>query len=270
MAEVQQEVSGSVDSLSHMIDDGQIEKPNLMAFNAWQQWRSRAGRRPTVQRDGVRITQRDEANLWRQTMAANYGDDWQIELEAGNADDDVAAGDEDDEDLRVQAEPAEVPLQVSPAGEVLNPGATARAATARTASPGSGIGTATPGILETPRRQVTQEGLASPGGSWKSADPGTPNTLTGIVGRMYDPTVESLDVYQNRLQRQVRALESIGSPMDAARVDLLLIKASILSVAPAESKLKYLKQEYAVCLLEEETPEICLRVLALEQMLADT
>ena len=270
MAEVQQEVSGSVDSLSHMIDDGQIEKPNLMAFNAWQQWRSRAGRRPTVQRDGVRITQRDEANLWRQTMAANYGDDWQIELEAGNADDDVAAGDEDDEDLRVQAEPAEVPLQVSPAGEVLHPGATARAATARTASPGSGIGTATPGILETPRRQVTQEGLASPGGSWKSADPGTPSTITGIVGRMYDPTVESLDVYQNRLQRQVRALESIGSPMDAARVDLLLIKASILSVAPAESKLKYLKQEYAVCLLEEETPEICLRVLALEQMLADT
>ena len=105
MAEVQQEVSGSVDTLAHLIDDGQIEKPNLMAFNAWQQWRSRAGRRPTVQRDGVRMTQRNEANLWRQTMAANYGDDWQIELEAGNVDDDVAAGDEDDEDAVSEADP---------------------------------------------------------------------------------------------------------------------------------------------------------------------
>ena len=257
MAAVQQEVSASVDSLAHLIDDGQIEKPPLMAFNAWQQWRSRAGRRPTIQRDGVRMTQRNEANLWKQTMAANYGDDWQIELEAGNDDDDIAAGEEDDADLQVDE--AEPPLQARPAGEVLNPGATARAA-----SPGSGLGTATPRASETPRKQVTQEGLASPVGSWKSSDPGTPNTLIGMVGRAYDPTAESLDVYQNRLQRQVRALESIGSPMDAMRVDLLLIKAKIVSLAPVDGPLKYLKQEYAVSLLEEQTPEMCLRVLALE------
>ena len=48
-------------------------------------------------------------------MAANYGDDWQIELEAGNDDDDVAAGEEDDADL--QADEAEPPLQARPAGD---------------------------------------------------------------------------------------------------------------------------------------------------------
>ena len=109
MAAAQQEVSGSLEKLALLIDDGQIEKPNLMAFNPWQQWRSRAGRRPTMQRDGVRMTQRNEANLWKQTMAANYGDDWQIELETGSDDDDVAAGEEDDADL--QADEAEPPLQ---------------------------------------------------------------------------------------------------------------------------------------------------------------
>ena len=158
----QQEVSGSYDTLAHMIDAIEIERPRLMTYNQWQTWRSREGRRPTIQRDGVGMPQRAEALLWKRTMAAHYGEDWQIELETGAASTETSAGEVHDPDLEGADAPEGPPLQARPAGEVLNPGAAARAG-----SPGSGLGSTTG--LNTPRRQRTRDGQATPTGSCSSA-----------------------------------------------------------------------------------------------------
>ena len=178
----QQEVSGSYDTLAHMIDAGEIERPRLMTYNQWQTWRSRDGRRPTVQRDGVGMPQRAEALLWKQTMLAQYGEDWQVELETGAGSSENPAGEAHDPDLEGAAAPEVPPLQARPAGEVLNPGAAARAG-----SPGSGVGSTTG--LTTPRRQSTRDGQATPTGSWSSASPGTQTTLTTLINKAYDPAV---------------------------------------------------------------------------------
>ena len=148
------EVSGSDDLLCHMIDSGEVEALGLVDFNQWQSWRSDVGRRPMKKRDGFGTTAKQEAALWRATMAANHGEDWMVDLAALNAP--VSAGEE--EDVPVDA-PASS-LQASTTGEFLNP----RAA-ARSANPGSGV--------YAPRRSSASGEPPGTPGSWKSDVPGT-------------------------------------------------------------------------------------------------
>ena len=112
------EVSGTDELLSHMIDAGEIEQPDLMTFNQWQTWRSGPGRRPNKRVDGASSLQASESALWRATMAANYGDEWVTDLAVKEVGPDVS----EDEGEEHPAEPVEPVLQARPAGEVLHPG----------------------------------------------------------------------------------------------------------------------------------------------------
>ena len=63
-----------------MIQQGEIEQPELMGFNRWEQWRRDRGRRPLIRIDGEVTTSRQEAELWRETMLHFYGENWQVDL----------------------------------------------------------------------------------------------------------------------------------------------------------------------------------------------
>ncbi len=76
------QVSGSDKALLDAIRDGDIERPLLMRWNAWQVWRRGDGMRPTVARDGAATTSLQESTLWKAVMNELYGDDWSITLAA--------------------------------------------------------------------------------------------------------------------------------------------------------------------------------------------
>ena len=68
------EVSKTTRTLMQEILDQKVAKPELMGFNAWQKWRKEVGKRPTRAEDGKSTTSREEAALWRRTMASLYGE----------------------------------------------------------------------------------------------------------------------------------------------------------------------------------------------------
>ena len=112
----------------HTEVSGSDEQLCQVGYNACQVWRSGAGRRPTRRVDGVFATPKQEAMLWRATMAANHGEDWMVDLAAQSVE--GLEADEEEEEATASEAPS---LQASTTGELLHPGAAAR-----TASPGSG------------------------------------------------------------------------------------------------------------------------------------
>ena len=80
------EVSGSTQSLATRItkfgegEDGFIPIPELMDFNSWQRWRTQFGKRPTKARDGYFTNPRQVSLLWRSTMLAVHGPEWEADL----------------------------------------------------------------------------------------------------------------------------------------------------------------------------------------------
>ena len=95
-----------------------------------------------------------------------------------------------------------------------------------------------------------------------------------MVNRMFDPEKESLQVHENRLRRQALALETIGVPMPASALDVLLIKARIISEAPSgrADRLKLFKREYAIGLLEDDpanAEDNAVRSKAFEELLSE-
>ena len=85
--ESEREVSGTEESLADAISAQTVPKPPLMPFNDWQKWRRDEGKRPRRPVDESTTSSRFEAALWRKTMAALYGDEWQVDLAAGEAED---------------------------------------------------------------------------------------------------------------------------------------------------------------------------------------
>ena len=81
-----QQVSGSDKTLLVAIRDGEIPRPELMRWNAWQQWRRGVGMRPTTLRDGNTTTNTEESALWKSIMLELYGTEWPLML-ASNLDD---------------------------------------------------------------------------------------------------------------------------------------------------------------------------------------
>ena len=92
-ADAAREVSETDRTLMQEILDRKVAKPELMGFNAWQKWRKEVGRRPTRAEDGRSTTPREEADLWRRTMASLYGESWREDLALSEADEEVAAED---------------------------------------------------------------------------------------------------------------------------------------------------------------------------------
>ena len=74
------QVSGSDKTLIDAIRDGEVPQPILMSWNAWQAWRSRAGRMPRQATDGYTVSRAQEVALWKAVMNELYGEDWSIQL----------------------------------------------------------------------------------------------------------------------------------------------------------------------------------------------
>ena len=58
--------------------------------------------------------------------------------------------------------------------------------------------------------------------SWSSQSPGTPNTLSQLMFREYDPEKEVLERFHSRIRRQAAALAAVGEPLAEGTVLMLL------------------------------------------------
>ena len=77
-----QQVVGTDKTLLRCIQDGDLPRPDLMRWNAWQRWRREIGRRPTQSRDGYTTSAAEESALWKAVMLELYGSEWALELAA--------------------------------------------------------------------------------------------------------------------------------------------------------------------------------------------
>ena len=103
------QVAGSESTLNDAIANGDVPRPSLMDWNAWQSWRAAEGRRPKMRRDGYSISNTDEANLWALVMFTLYGNEWQQQLALRDSalDDNDEDEDGDHEALDTAADAAE-------------------------------------------------------------------------------------------------------------------------------------------------------------------
>ena len=91
MAEILKQVTGSDKDLIDAIRDGDVERPELMAWNTWQKWRNKpGGSRPTTARDGGRTSNQLEVTIWRAVMRDLYGEQWERDLERLRVFDEIA------------------------------------------------------------------------------------------------------------------------------------------------------------------------------------
>ena len=244
------QVSGSDKSLLDAIRDGDIGRPALMRWNAWQQWRRGDGMRPTVARDGVTTTSVQESTLWKAVMNELYGDEWSVTLAAEEgAGQGPAAPLHPLEPGPVPAEGAEQPQQSIEPSTVPAEDADANAGLL-TPRPGSqrspGSGDIRTGAAEGPG-----SGRGSPQASWSSQNPGTPTRLNVAIGKPYLPATEVLDRYIERVTKQARALEVLGEPLGEGVLAAALAKAVYELKIHEEAmgdplrQLRLLKREYA-------------------------
>ena len=120
------QVSGSDKTLIDAIRDGEVPQPILMSWNAWQAWRSRAGRMPRQATDGYTVSRAQEVALRKAVMNELYGDDWSIQLASM-------------EDPAAAVDAAAQPVEAGADGDIA---ATTLPGERTTSSPGSGLGTA--------------------------------------------------------------------------------------------------------------------------------
>jgi len=124
------QVSGEAEgvTLLEAINAGRVPTPGELSFPQWQAWRRDEGRRPTVARDGRGIRTRDEVALWREVMAALYGE--------GRADE-LASEDEGERALAIRGLSPSEPYSPESAPGSVEEG---RGASPRPSSAGSGGG----------------------------------------------------------------------------------------------------------------------------------
>jgi len=173
------QISGSDKTLVDAINDGDIDKPNLMSWNAWQQWRSRGGgRRPTQERDGFSTTSTQEVAWYREVMAEQYGTSWAEDILVAEAEAEAAAAS--------SARGSGLPPSGAPGHE------TPRASQEDSPESGGATGVRSPG-----------SGQQTP--SWRSSNPGSPGTIRQFVLGEYNPAKEPIEKYLSRLDRQAQA-----------------------------------------------------------------
>ena len=85
------QVSNNTKTLLDAIREGEVPRPELMRWNAWQTWRRGEGRRPLVSRDGVTTSNAEESALWKSVMCELYGTEWSILLAAEEHEETVSA-----------------------------------------------------------------------------------------------------------------------------------------------------------------------------------
>ena len=113
------EVSDSELTLIESVQQGIVEEPPLMAWNAWQRWRSGAGRRPPTPREPEQRPAfvRREAALWRQLMEAVHGVNWRDALDQQETEEAARAPVVEPVAAEGALVPAPVPVQQAEAGD---------------------------------------------------------------------------------------------------------------------------------------------------------
>ena len=235
------EVSGSTKSLiDHLSnfeegDDGFIPMPDLMDFNSWQRWRTQSGKRPTKRLDGYHTNPRQESILWRSTMSAVHGPEWESELH------------------RVTQ---------------VRTGAAAREPDRfNMATP---VDASTPGDVATPRGSVTPSEIPS-SASWSSANPGTATSLRALIFGGLNARKHTFVEYEALLRKQVNALKFLGDVIPEVEIQGLLYTALMTSqgINSPEEEVELLKQEYVgLCFLMDGTDSDAKRE-AVKAMLLD-
>ena len=233
------EVSGTDDSLADAISTGKVPKPRPMEFNDWQKWRRDLGQRPRKAVDGGTTNSRSEAELWRKTMIAQYGSDWQVELAAGSVGEEAeppaeaasaAAGTEsaggasaaqgEGETVAAIASPAPAPLGAVDAEGFATPGGQSLAGMPPGPDP-------LPAPVAAPRSAGGVPFMRPP--TPDAPTPGTPGGLVRRIATEFDPTMESLEDFQERLTRMSAALEVYGFGLGAGELETLMSKATVVA-----------------------------------------
>ena len=237
------EVSQSELTLLKAIEQGVVEKPKLMKWNAFQVWRKKS--RPSVDVDKISTTTLQEAALWKLVMLELYGESWALDLAAA----------EEEIPTTQSSEPIQVPAA--------DAGAEAAAEAAAPVTPRKSMQGPQPG--STP---VAEPGGGSPGGlsGLRSPGSGLGTPLGGVLvkkvtspGRglkRYQPGAESLEDYIAKVTQQASVMEAIGSPLTGGELDALLCMAGyeqrLFDDAPnhQDEQVKILKRELASELFE--------------------
>ena len=111
-------------TLLDAIREGIVETPQLIRWNAWQQWRNSVGLRPATRVDGPgnSTTPAQELQFWKAAMAELYGADWTLLLAQGEElEGEEGLQDDDAQEQEHREHSAAGPLSVSPAPAADNP-----------------------------------------------------------------------------------------------------------------------------------------------------
>ena len=203
------EVEGSGLTLWDAIQQGEIEEPPLMGWNAFQRWRAAAGRRPPMRsaehpRGRTNVL---ESALHRTIMASVYGEQWRQELPPRPQD--LPSEEQAAESSMVPYVPP--PRPAPPLDGAAADGVRASFATAR----GTPVPAGSASLLSQDAQSETSEG------SWKDVPVAE---LHRLLAQPYRPAVESLRSFEQRLLRVQASLSARHVAFhDAAAADSLEI-----------------------------------------------
>jgi len=214
-------------TLLQAIDDGKVPVPGKMKFPEWQRWRKREGLRPTVRVDGRGTSTAEEVAVWEAVMAARYG----AEALEALADDEESPNGSADDAPGAQGSGQASGVLSRPSGTTGVEGGGRVSAAVTEGLPGEGV--AIPGAgtgLETPPRRTGRvlRPEASNASDSSQSGPVTPAGLQDKLFRLYDPAKETLEAYDERVDRIAEAMETLGNDVDWDAVTLLKAKAEVL------------------------------------------
>ena len=210
------QVSGYQGQLIDAIREGKVPKPDLMQYNAWISWRKAEGKRPITRKDGVGTKPSQEADMWREVMAALYGDDWRVQLDA------LEVGEEADEegDERAAEVPAVAPVvkeevEEAPASAPEAAGTPKAKAAPRSEARPAAKSEAAADAPKTPRGAIrsTPAAAVSPSGRL-STHSSLPNSPREMRKKLFgaDAGELTLDQFEEKLIRVSEGLDKFSQP----------------------------------------------------------
>ena len=209
------------------VEGGEIPSPPLMSWNDFQRWRSTDGRRPSRT---VR-SHRQEAALWRAAMERYHGATWRERLEeqelAVELPDAPAGPGAPDPAMLALPAPAPVPAAGAGVGVMEHPQEVVRG--------GAAVSTAlTPRAAADAAREAAAREPASPGGGGSTGEseasrPMTPGGLSEALRSDYDPAMESVDDYRNRMRRMVAICALRGIPVNQEEISEQAVQADVMA-----------------------------------------
>ena len=230
-------------TLQRAIEEKVVPTPDLLGYQAWISWRAGDGLRPTQRKSGHGTTSAQEAELWRETMARIYGEDWRRLLE-------------DAELMRAEAaEEAAMQEREQRMRESIRRRLAAEATTASLDMDDELLRDARDLEMEEARR-AGRDAARSDAGS--SEAPPSPRTLRALALAPIDVTVDTYATYEEKFKRYAGALEASGNPLTMKEIQRTVLRAAYSSQVgqelTKEAKLEFIKKTIGG-LLTEDNPD---------------